>query len=474
MTLSGGSGGIPGMSMPGEENNLKISARLALWATALEPESLPETTLTKCRDVLVDTVGLCLAARHTDYVAAVKAASEPGDHIIIGHRERVSPSSAALINGTAAHGEDFDDTFEGGPVHSGVVIVPAILGAAQRYQLGTERMLLGIAAGTEVLCRLALTLPKAVHKAGFHPTAVLGAFGATLGICVACEENEQVMVNALGIVGSMASGIIEYLGDGSWTKRMHPGWAAQSAMRAHAMARAGFTGPGAVFEGTHGAFKTFAPSIEPKIELLFSGLGDKYVLDTITFKTYPCGTMIQPYIDCAIALRRRPVSLDGLQSIVCKTAEGIVHRLWEPLQLKRRPPTDYAAKFSVPFGVALGLVRGHADLGDFTPESVVDPQLLQIAGLVAFEVDPANPYPDAYTGHVRLIYEDGHTEEVEQLFMRGGAQAPLTREEIDAKFRANVAFGGYDPDEVDTLLEVCNRIAQKQGDYSLIEELAAT
>ena len=474
MTLSGGSGGIPGMSMPGEENNLKISARLARWATALEPESLPETTLTKCRDVLVDTVGLCLAARHTDYVAAVKAASEPGDHIIIGHRERVSPSSAALINGTAAHGEDFDDTFEGGPVHSGVVIVPAILGAAQRYQLGTERMLLGIAAGTEVLCRLALTLPKAVHKAGFHPTAVLGAFGATLGICVACEENEQVTVNALGIVGSMASGIIEYLGDGSWTKRMHPGWAAQSAMRAHAMARAGFTGPGAVFEGTHGAFKTFAPSIEPKIELLFSGLGDKYVLDTITFKTYPCGTMIQPYIDCAIVLRRRPVSLDGLQSIVCKTAEGIVHRLWEPLQLKRRPPTDYAAKFSVPFGVALGLVRGHADLGDFTPESVVDPQLLQIAGLVDFEVDPANPYPDAYTGHVRLIYEDGHTEEVEQLFMRGGAQAPLTREEIDAKFRANVAFGGYQPDEVDTLLEVCNRIAQKQGDYSLIEELAAT
>lgn len=474
MTLSGGSGGIPGMSMSGEENNLKISARLARWATALEPESLPETTLTKCRDVLVDTVGLCLAARHTDYVAAVKAASEPGDHIIIGHRERVSPSSAALINGTAAHGEDFDDTFEGGPVHSGVVIVPAILGAAQRYQLSTERMLLGIAAGTEVLCRLALTLPKAVHKAGFHPTAVLGAFGATLGICVACEENEQVTANALGIVGSMASGIIEYLGDGSWTKRMHPGWAAQSAMRAHAMARAGFTGPGAVFEGTHGAFKTFAASIEPKTELLFSGLGDKYVLDTITFKTYPCGTMIQPYIDCAIALRRRPVSLDGLQSIVCKTAEGIVHRLWEPLQLKRRPPTDYAAKFSVPFGVALGLVRGHADLGDFTPESVVEPQLLQIAGLVDFEVDPANPYPDAYTGHVRLIYEDGHTEEVEQLFMRGGAQAPLTREEIDAKFRANVAFGGYQPDEVDTLLEVCNRIARKQGDYSLIEELAAT
>jgi len=461
------------VSMPNDENNMKISERLACWASALVPESLPATTLTKCRDILVDTIGLCIAARDTDYVTAVKAASEPGDHIIIGHRECVSASSAALINGTAAHGEDFDDTFEGGPVHSGVVIVPAILGAAQSYRLGTDHMMLGIAAGTEVLCRLALTLPKAVHKAGFHPTAVLGAFGATLGICVACEENEQVTVNALGIVGSMASGIIEYLGDGSWTKRMHPGWAAQSAMRAHAMARAGFTGPGAVFEGTHGAFNTFAPSIEPRTNLLFAGLGDNFVLDTITFKTYPCGTMIQPYIDCAIELRRREVTLDGLQSITCKTAEGIVHRLWEPLPLKRRPPTDYAAKFSVPFGVALGLVRGHADLGDFTPESVNNQQLLHIASLVDFEIDPANPYPDAYTGHVRLIYEDARVEEVEQLFMRGGAQAPLTREEIDAKFHANVTFGGYDSDQVDALLDVCNRIAGIQGDYGLIEELAA-
>ena len=150
-----------------------------------------------------------------------------------------------------------------------------------------------------------------------------------------------------------------------------------------------------------------------------------------------------------------------------------MHRLWEPLQLKRRPPTDYAAKFSVPFGVALGLVRGHADLGDFTLESVNDRELLYIAGLVDFEIDPANPYPDTYTGHVRLNYEDGRVEEIEQLFMRGGAQAPLTREEIDQKFRANVNFGGYEADESDTLLEVCNRISRMQGDYSLIEELAA-
>lgn len=447
-----------------------ISARLARWGAGISAASLPPATVAKCRDMLVDITGLCVAARHTDYVGAVLAAAEAGDHVVIGHGRRVSASSAALVNGTAAHGEDFDDTFEGGPVHSGVIIIPALLAAAQSHRLTGDRLMAGIAAGTELLCRLALTVPKAVHKAGFHPTAVLGAFGAAFGICVATRADETVTADALGIVGSMASGIIEYLGDGSWTKRMHPGWAAQSALRAHAMAQAGFKGPRAVFEGRHGAFTAFAPSVEPRVDRLFDGLGQAFVMETITFKPYPCGTMVQPYIDCAIALRRRGVPLDGLARITCKTAEGIVHRLWEPLDLKRRPPTAYAAKFSTPFGVALGLVRGQAGLGDFTERDIADPELLRIAGRVGFEIDPGNPYPDAFTGHVRLDYADGRVEEVEQGHMRGGAEEPLTRAEIDAKFRANARFGGHE--QPDRLLAVCDAIGALQGDYRLIEELA--
>ena len=456
--------------MSTEINTLSVSQRLSEWASSLTPDDLPIAVVEKNRDIILDIVGLCVAARHQDYVIATKAAAEPGNHIIIGQAERVSPSSAALINGTAAHGEDFDDTFVGGPVHSGVVMVPALLAAAQTYKLDNRQVALGLAAGTEVLCRLALTLPKAVHKAGFHPTAVLGGFGAVLGICAACSADKTVTVNALGIVGSMASGIIEYLGDGSWTKRMHPGWAAQSALRAYAMARAGFVGPRAVFEGTHGVFSTFAPSIEPHTDELFKGLGDTWVSETIAIKAYPCGGMIQPYIDCAIQLRDRVKSLDDITSIVCKTAEGIVHRLWEPLEMKRRPPTTFAAKFSTPFGVALGLVRGHANLEDYTDAAIKDETLLKIAGIVDFEIDPDNPYPYQFTGHVRLTYADGSVEEVEQGFIRGGVEAPLSGGEIEDKFRANVKFGRSD--NADHLLEICNQIGYQQGDYSLIKELA--
>lgn len=449
-----------------------ISQQVSRWAVSLAPEDLLQATVDKIRDILVDVVGLCVAARHTDYVAGAKASAEAGSHVIIGHSERVSPGSAALVNGTAAHGEDFDDTFEGGPVHSGAVVVPAILAAAQIHGLSSARMVLGMAVGAEVLCRLALALPKGVHRAGFHPTAVLGVFGATLGICSACRANEKVAANALGIAGSMASGIIEYLGDGSWTKRMHPGWAAQSALRACAMAEAGFIGPKALFEGTHGVFNTFAPSIEPRPEQLFKELGERWVTETIAMKPYPCGSMIQPYIDCAIKLKERKVSLEGLEAVICKTAEGIVHRLWEPLDLKRQPPTSYAAKFSTPFGIALGLVRGQAGLSDYTEEAIRDERLLHISRLVDYEIDPDDPYPDVFTGHVRLVYTNGRVEEIEQGFVRGGMENPLSRREIDEKFCANVAYGGSE--ETGRLLEVCEQISNMQGDCQLIESLALT
>lgn len=456
-------------NLAASEDSASVSERLAEWITTITPSDVSTATSATRRNILVDIVGLCFAARDTDYVAAVKAASEPGDDIIIGHKERVSASSAALINGTAAHGEDFDDTFEGGPVHSGVVLVPALVAAGQMYDLKNDRVMLGIAMGIEVLCRLALTLPKAVHKAGFHPTSVLGAFAATAGICAACEADKKTTANALGIVGSMASGIIEYLGDGSWTKRMHPGWAAQSALRAYGIAKAGFKGPRHVFEGTHGAFTAFAHPITPLTENLFTDLGSSWVMDSITFKPYPCGTMVQPYIDCAMALKARSVSTKGIRRIVCKTAEGIVHRLWEPLDLKQNPPTAYAAKFSVPYGVALGLVRGHAELGDFTDASVTDPDLLAIAAKVGFEVDSANPYPAAFTGHVRIEYEDGSVEEAERGHMRGGAVEPLSRQEIDDKFRANMRFGGHE--NPDAVLALCDRIAAGEGSSALIKEL---
>ena len=221
------------------------------------------------RRLFVDVAGLCVAARHEPYVTATLAAVDRGGACTaLGHPGGYDSFGAALVNGTAAHGEDYDDTFEGGPVHSGAVMVPAVLAICEREGLGGDRLLVGIVTGAELLCRLSLVAPMATHKAGFHPTAVFGAIAAAGAVAAALRLPPAAIASAIGIAGSMASGIIEYLAEGTWTKRMHAGWAAQSGVRAALMARGGFLGPPTVFEGTHGLYRAFAPSVTPDFDPL--------------------------------------------------------------------------------------------------------------------------------------------------------------------------------------------------------------
>lgn len=428
---------------------MTIAASLAHAATNAVPSPAMRET---CERLLVDVAGLCVAARGTDYVRATLAACDPGGvATTIGHGVLLSPTDAALLNGTAAHGEDYDDTFEGGPIHSGAVIVPAVLAVADRFGISGEDALHAIAIGSEAACRLSTVIPKAVHKAGFHPTCVLGAPAAALAVGVALRCNGEQLVDALGIAGSFASGIIEYLADGAWTKRLHPGWAAQAGYKAALLARGGVFGPSTVFEGVHGLFNGFAHSREGNWDALLAGFGERWVAETIAFKPWANGTMVQPYVDCAVRLAGR-VDPEAIDAILCETAEGILHRLWEPLAAKQAPPNAYAAKFSVPYGIAAGLLLGGATLGAFTEEQVAEPRLRALAGKVRYVVDPANPYPRAFTGHVRITLKDGTVLEERQGHMRGGASEPLSRAEIEAKARANCAHGGWDAARAEAMI----------------------
>src|SRR5437588_8055380 len=238
--------------MTSELPKTSVAETLAHKIVAVKPGALPAVTTRKCEDLLIDVVGLCVTARNQDYVKVALAGwDDEGACTAIGHARPMSAAGAAFINGTAAHGEDFDDTFEGGPIHAGAVIVPAVLAACERHKPDGRAALLGIAVGVETMCRLSLVAPTLTHKAGFHPTAVFGAMGAAAGLGAALALSPRQLVDALGNAGSMAGGIIEYLAEGAWTKRLHAGWAAQAGIRAALLGRAGFLGPRTVFEGAH-------------------------------------------------------------------------------------------------------------------------------------------------------------------------------------------------------------------------------
>jgi 2-methylcitrate dehydratase PrpD len=423
-----------------------FAEKLATFAAGLSPARVPQDVARQAARLLLDTAGVALAAVPEDFAASVQAVAKslggPPESSLWGAQEQVGMAAAVLANGTLAHGLDYDDTLEGAIVHTGSCCATAALAAGEARHASGPEVLAAIVAGVEVMAAVGRTCPGAFHRRGFHPTALCGGFGAAAAAGRLLGLTAAEMAIAFGICGSQASGIIEYLADGSSTKRLHAGWAAHAGIIAAHLARAGFTGPRTVFEGTHGFFRGFgggAPDPE-RLAVLASGLGHEWAILQLMFKAYPCGSINQPYMDCAARIRTRPgFDPAAIQAVVCRTAEGPIHRLWEPLAEKRRPTTPYGAKFSLPYCIALVLVEGQAGVEGFSETHTRDPRILALAGKVRYVVDPTLPYPQRFTGHVRVELADGRVLEDTQDAPRGGPEHPLAVEELEAKFRANAA-----------------------------------
>lgn len=438
-----------------------LAERISASLTSFRLEDVPGRAEEVAVNDLIDMAGLCVAARNSDYIRAIVEASDGiGNCTAIGHAGGFDAAAAALINGTATHGEDFDDTLEGAPIRVGAMVLPAVLAAAQRYHRSGADTLRGILAGLEMICRFNSVVPGAIHKAGFHPVGVIGALGAAAGAGVTLGLDARQLTNAFGIAGSMASGIGEFLTEGAWTKRLHPGWAAQSGYRAALLGRSGYFGPRTVFEGPRNIFKVFSRGAAPDYGALTEGIGTEWLMEKIAFKPYACGTMIHPFIDCMLRLRATDVRAEDIVSIVSETGEGLVDRLWEPLAAKHRPPSGYAAKFSMPFCMAVAFFDGDAGLQQFTDERAADPRVLDLAGRIRYVIDPANEYPRNYTGHIRVSLKDGSVVELRQPHFRGGVREPLTRDELIAKFKGNIAYGGTSAEYGNSLLDFCLNLHQ--------------
>jgi 2-methylcitrate dehydratase PrpD len=312
-------------------------------------------------------------------------------------------------------------------------------------------------AGTEVLCKVGLVAPGKFHPRGFHPTALCSTFAAATAAGRLYGLQQPQWIDALGLCGSQSSGIIEYLADGTWTKRLHPGWSAHGGVIATLLAREGFRGPRTVFEGQHGFYRSFGGSNDYSYEKL-SELGRIWETPRLTFKSYPCGSISHPYMDCALTLRtKHSLSPATIVEVVCRTAEGPVHRLWEPLEQKQRPATSYGAKFSLPYSIAVILVRGSAGLEEFSDATIRDPEVLALAKKVRYELDPTIDYPRHFSGHVRITLQDGSVIEENQPHPRGGFESPLPPEEVEEKFRAN-ALLALPEDRVNQVVEALRQL----------------
>ena len=439
--------------MSNKFDDLGNAENFSTWCVNLEYKEIPNEVIDKIKLIFMDSLGLIFASRNEDYIKAIKQSfTDSGNCTVPGHLEKLCPSDAIVLNGTAIHGEDFDDTFEGTPVHVGSVMCSSLLTAAEYYKLKPKEILKGLAVGSELMCRLALVSPMAIHKQGFHPTAILGAFGASIGISKILKNSVLQTTSSLGIVGSMASGIIEYLAEGTWTKRLHPGWAGASGWKSAHLGKNNFKGPRTVLDGKNGIFNSFADSkIIPDFKKLTDDLGSFWHTNNLAIKPFACGTMTQPFIDCAIKAREKINDLNEIKSIICKVGEGTVHRLWEPLSEKRKPTNPYSAKFSVPFCIAVGLYFGKAGLLEFTEEQIKNRKILNLCSKISYEIDPKNEYPKNYSGEINIILKNSQVIKETQPGLRGGKLFPLDKSEVEEKFLDNLKFGNLSSREVENV-----------------------
>jgi len=454
-----------------------LSAELASWASSLEFQDLPSDIVDSTKLRVLDTIGLALAGAETDFGRAVRTAaitmSPPGACRIVGSGDRVGITAAAFANGACAQALEYDDTHNESIVHMSSPAVAATLGLAEIIDLTGEDFITAVALGNEISCRVGSVSPGQFHRRGFHPTGLFATFGVAYLASWVLQLDLPATTRAAGMSGSFASGLLECWVDGTQSKFLHAGWAAQSGIVAAFLARAHATGPAEVFEGRFGLFASHLqdPKAPRDFTRITAELGTRWESRNSSFKPFPAAHVLHPYIDAALRLKRQHgLKAADIAQIDCPVAGFIVPIVCEPTTEKLAPASDSHGRVSLQYTLAEALFRGELGKSAYSVETLQNPDVLELARRVHYHVDPAFPGPGRFKGAVHITLRDGRSlVEVEE-YNRGSAENPMSRAELRAKFDEN-ASGFLSPARRDRLASEIDKLEQLP-DASGLAELA--
>lgn len=418
---------------------------LAAFVATLRLEDVPPAVQERAAHHVLDAIGIAHASSRYDFahraLTALQGLAGPGTVPVFGLPARLPPRDAAIMNGLLCHGLDFDDTHLGGVIHPTAAVFPAAFAAALHAGASGAEMLLAYVAGVEAATRIAAVAKGAFHAAGFHPTGVVNAFAAALAAGRLFGLAERELVHAQGIALATASGSLEFLEDGAWTKRLHPGWAAQAGINAAAMARQGFTGATRPYSGRYGLYNAYLGQGAQGLDLsrATAGLGTVWELEATSIKPFPACHFTHACIDAALVLRE-DVPAEAIGTIEALVPHQVIPVVCEPQANKQRPANAYDAQFSVPFLVAAAWLRGRLTLAELEPEVLADPAILALAARTSHAADPHSPFPRTYSGELVVRLRDGRTLRHREEVNRGAPDRPLSNADIIEKYRGNAAL----------------------------------
>ncbi len=430
---------------------------LARFALSLRLDQVPPPVRQAGLLHLLDAVGCGFAAWGlgvgTSGAAAIER-SESGGAAVIGGG-RADAAQAVLANGMLCHALDFDDTHPAAVCHVGAVIAPTAIAVGEEVGASGAEVLAAAIAGCEVMVRLGLGARNGMHTRGFHPTGICGALAAATIASRLYGSDAETTVDALGVCGSMSSGIFAYLADGTPTKPLHAGWAGHAGIMASRLARHGLRGPRSVLEGKFGLYDCFADLEEAELEPQVGSLGSEWETPRIAFKPYPaCHAMHGVLTAAESLLARTPVSAAEITEVGVVFPPEHLSFIAEPRASKVRPRTGYEAKFSVQYSIAALLHHGHLDLLSYGEEAIRDEAVLRLADRVVCETATYPTYPGSFPGGVRIETAAGAPITAAADHELGGPSNPLAEEGVREKFRRNVglALSSADTDRLERAL----------------------
>lgn len=431
---------------------MTLTERFVEWSAGME--AAPPGVRRVAKWHLLDALGVGLAAARLGVVdfAVEEALSYPAPEEagILGYPTRHPAPMAALANGALIHGLDFDDTHAAAILHGSAAVLPAALAVSEVVDADLDTAVDAFVVGLETATRVGAAATRKFHVRGFHATSVVGIFGGTLAACRLLGLDAPTTTDALGVAGSQASGLLEFLYTASLTKPLHPGWAGLAAVMAARLAARGATGPATVLEGGWGVYRAYADTAVDT-EPVTAGLGEHWEATRMTVKPYPVCQYSHATLD-AVQLLPGYLAPDRIERIDVGLPKDSLDVVAEPREARLRPRTTHEAKFSVQWNVATLVLDGYVGVDHFTHEQLARTDVAELAAKVSVHRRPFDGALAEAPGHVRVTMRGGGTLLRTVTSSSATPGRPVDEPAVLDKFLSNVAGWIEDPEAVAKLV----------------------
>lgn len=413
------------------------SLHLANEVLGISSEGVTEKDREQLKRLVLDHLACTYRGAHLRLGQSLRRGALPyrraGRAPIIGDTVRTSAPVAALVNATAAHGLELDDTHDESVSHPGASIIATAFTVATQYRISGAALFPAILAGYEVVGRLgAATNAARIIENGFHPTSLFTGFGAAATAAHLIGLRPEQLASAWGLLLSMAGGSMQFSQEavGTDVKRLHGGYAALHGVFAAELAAGGVGGPLEALDGRYGLCAIFGENQD--LSRLTTPHPDGPEIHRISFKPYPCCRLFHSTLDAlALASDRFSTPPEDIAEIHVGGPEILVSQ-----HMLRRPQSMMAAQYSLPFTLATAFFSGPGSVDGFTDDAMADPRILSLADTVSGELNTKmnDAFPEHFGSTVRLTHRDGSSREHEVLDSLGTPSNPMSRDALIRKF----------------------------------------